>query len=1144
MSKGTNTNTVVQQSQPPAQFLQAYSAAQTAAQNVAATPYTPYPYETVAPFTPDQANSFSQVENLTANGGVQTPYLQSAQQDITNATTPLWGETAQFSPTGVQQYESPYTQNVLQTTEAAEANTDQQQLEQVQGSAAGQGAFGGDRAAVAQGITAGQQAVANNATNAGIENQGYTQALGEFNTQQQAQLGANEANAWLSSQAGAGEANLGSEAQATGLQGASALLQTGGLEQQEGQENLNVPYEQYLAAQAYPFQTTGWEAGIAEGLGSSAGGTSTTTSPGPSEVSQIAGLGLGGLGVVGSTGGFGANGWLSSLGGGAGLDTALTAGGESAAVLGGSGAIDAGAFDLADAGAAAAVKRGGAIHRDTGGMIPAAQTLGPGMTPNVPNVSVNIVPTATQGHGSGPPRAPQPYQQPSMAAELQPLEAGAKAFHEMTAAHGGMVPHYDDGGTVDQTPPWLSAILAENLDNQVTSALGGTPMGAAPPVPPTPPDAGQSDQTGMAHGGMIPHAESGMSISQESPWWTRQEEEQSVDRHGLLASPIAGRTDHIAISPAAGSYVIPADVVSGLGEGNTLAGANVMQRILDTGPHGLTMNHERMGKGPPRPPPAYREGEGDDGMAAGGGLQGFDDGGDVWDDSPAADTHGPGLPPSTQTADDLWDIPPSGGLQPQVAMKDTPVERAVHMNESSGSMKPGITGDNGAAGGPMQVHEAALTDVNQHLGTHYTPKQLVDDPKIGKLVGDTYLQMQQDRFHDPALAMGAYNAGPGRMQAAIDSGAGVSGLPASTQSYIARGMHTAGLAPSSPPPSGGMEPASGGTGEPSMHGPGRYTPQEIKPDPWLALAQAGFGMAAGRSPHALENIGAGAERGVASYEQQKQADAQRNLQAQQLAAQREDTAAWRQGMLANTENRNDTYAQRVQGQTAVGQQNADTSLLRVNNAAAYQQRVADLKAQGLDEKTANDQARVELGQGRLGVAQQNADSNATRAATGQQNADTTAAYRQRVTDLQARGMDLKSAQVQANQEIQQGRLGVAQQNADTAANRATTAADQGQQRIDISRMSTDQRAQAFSEHVREFEANQGRQMTAAENSQALRLYGLSRDPITGKSSLPMPKMTPFAQPPSVAAPVAPPTATPPAVPPPASRPPLSAIFGP
>ncbi len=51
---------------------------------------------------------------------------------------------------------------------------------------------------------------------------------------------------------------------------------------------------------------------------------------------------------------------------------------------------------------------------------------------------------------------------------------------------------------------------------------------------------------------------------------------------GPLHSTVAGRTDHLAIDVPAGAYVIPADVVSGLGEGNTAAGQQVLQRMFPT----------------------------------------------------------------------------------------------------------------------------------------------------------------------------------------------------------------------------------------------------------------------------------------------------------------------------------------------------------------------------------------------------------------------------------------------------------------------------------------------------------------------------------------------------------------------------------
>lgn len=49
---------------------------------------------------------------------------------------------------------------------------------------------------------------------------------------------------------------------------------------------------------------------------------------------------------------------------------------------------------------------------------------------------------------------------------------------------------------------------------------------------------------------------------------------------GHIASDIPGRTDEIPTQVPSGSYVIPADIVSALGEGNTNAGAKIIEDIL------------------------------------------------------------------------------------------------------------------------------------------------------------------------------------------------------------------------------------------------------------------------------------------------------------------------------------------------------------------------------------------------------------------------------------------------------------------------------------------------------------------------------------------------------------------------------------
>lgn len=49
---------------------------------------------------------------------------------------------------------------------------------------------------------------------------------------------------------------------------------------------------------------------------------------------------------------------------------------------------------------------------------------------------------------------------------------------------------------------------------------------------------------------------------------------------GHLKSPVAGRTDQLMISVPDGAYVLPADIVSSLGEGNTEAGASYLDEAF------------------------------------------------------------------------------------------------------------------------------------------------------------------------------------------------------------------------------------------------------------------------------------------------------------------------------------------------------------------------------------------------------------------------------------------------------------------------------------------------------------------------------------------------------------------------------------
>lgn len=66
---------------------------------------------------------------------------------------------------------------------------------------------------------------------------------------------------------------------------------------------------------------------------------------------------------------------------------------------------------------------------------------------------------------------------------------------------------------------------------------------------------------------------------------------------GPIVSDIPGRTDRIPMDVPSGSYVVPADIVSGLGEGNTLAGLNKLTARFGAHPFGAPKKGRRRASG-------------------------------------------------------------------------------------------------------------------------------------------------------------------------------------------------------------------------------------------------------------------------------------------------------------------------------------------------------------------------------------------------------------------------------------------------------------------------------------------------------------------------------------------------------------------
>jgi hypothetical protein len=214
-------------------------------------------------------------------------------------------------------------------------------------------------------------------------------------------------------------------------------------------------------------------------------------------------------------------------------------------------------------------------------------------------------------------------------------------------AHGGGIAGFDMGGGIGGPTPTSStmnpltqgmvqryqSMPVEKLQEMV-AMLGGSPQGnivrqvlqqklAQPAASQTPvaqqapgqmpgqmpqqqQPMGTAGASAQARGGKVPRrdmgGDMGMSASQATPWWTRQEASSDLrGGSGFLAGSTQGRADAVKTQAPGGSYVIPADVVAGLGEGNSLAGARIMQEAISTGPWGTPQVRQVGGHGPPHP---------------------------------------------------------------------------------------------------------------------------------------------------------------------------------------------------------------------------------------------------------------------------------------------------------------------------------------------------------------------------------------------------------------------------------------------------------------------------------------------------------------------------------------------------------------
>jgi len=281
------------------------------AQGASLSPYQAYGGDRVAGFTPYQTSAHQMTKDI-ATGGTPAG-LQAGQQMTTNAANymsgynynPLKGHDLDASNAAhVQQFMSPYMQQVVDVEKQAAAREYQMADQIRQQKAARAGAFGGSRQAVES-----AEAQRNLMSQLqGIQSKGsqaaYEQAMQALQTQRAGSEASRQFGATSGLQAaqhlgalGQQLGSMGEAEQKLALERAQALSGVGKEQQAQEQQKLDQKYAEFAAQRDYEQNMINWYNSILRGVPVSMNQSVYQTTPAPSTASQIAGLGIAGLGA-------------------------------------------------------------------------------------------------------------------------------------------------------------------------------------------------------------------------------------------------------------------------------------------------------------------------------------------------------------------------------------------------------------------------------------------------------------------------------------------------------------------------------------------------------------------------------------------------------------------------------------------------------------------------------------------------------------------------------------------------------------------------------------------------------------------------------------------------------------------------------
>ena len=204
-------------------------------------------------------------------------FVQGANALETQAATAASGLNSLLGANAYQQFQSPYQQEVIDTSLDAMQREQQKGLGALRNQAVSAGAFGGGREAAMMGEYQASSDMARAMQEANLRQQGFQGAQQQANTQLQGQQGLGQYQ-----------------------------TQLGGLQRQLGQAGLSADQEAAREAQFADYTQLGLVAPqLASVIGGFPAATQQQSTPPPSTTQQLLGLGIGGAGLMGAMKGLG-----------------------------------------------------------------------------------------------------------------------------------------------------------------------------------------------------------------------------------------------------------------------------------------------------------------------------------------------------------------------------------------------------------------------------------------------------------------------------------------------------------------------------------------------------------------------------------------------------------------------------------------------------------------------------------------------------------------------------------------------------------------------------------------------------------------------------------------------------------------------